>query len=103
MPTPTEMTSAPSVTAPSVATATKTAKGTLKITFSPPATNGAPILHDTATCTSSNGGVAKTATSKASPIVVTGLTAGKIYACMVSATNARGTGPASPSSLPRTV
>jgi hypothetical protein len=46
-------------------------------------------------CTSSNAGVAKSATGAASPISVTGLTAGKTYTCTVTAHNARGFGPAS--------
>jgi hypothetical protein len=57
--------------------------------------NGAAITSYTVTCASSNGGVTKTQTGTASPITVTGLTAGKSYTCRVSATNSRGTGPLS--------
>jgi hypothetical protein len=67
----------------------------LKLTFAAPMTNGAPITSYSATCASSNGGVTKTQTGTASPITVTALTPGKSYQCTVTATNSRGTGPAS--------
>jgi hypothetical protein len=57
--------------------------------------NGAKITRYTATCTSSNHGVARSKAGKKSPILVTGLTRGKKYACTVKATNSRGAGPAS--------
>ena len=47
----------------------------------------------TATCTSSNGGVAGSKTGAASPLTVTGLTAGKSYTCTVKGTNAQGRRP----------
>jgi hypothetical protein len=78
--------------------ASKVASGSLKVQFRAPANNGASIIRYNATCTSSNGGVTKTKTGAVGPITVTALTAGKSYACTVSATNSRGTGPASTAS-----
>ncbi|HTK17639.1 MAG TPA: fibronectin type III domain-containing protein [Acidimicrobiia bacterium] len=80
---------------PGTPTAVKVASGSLKVTFSAPMSNGAPITSYSVTCASSNGGVTKNKTGTASPITVTGLTAGKSYVCRVSATNSRGTGPLS--------
>jgi hypothetical protein len=77
---------------------TKVASGSLRVTFTAPANNGAAITKYTVACTSSNSGVAGTKTGTASPITVTALTAGKTYSCTVKATNSRGTGPASASS-----
>ena len=89
--------------APAVVTgvhATRLRKGALKVAFKVPANNGAPITQYTATCRSSNGGVANATSSKARPIVVTGLSSGKTYTCTVTATNRRGTGPTSHPSAP---
>lgn len=62
------------------------------ISFTPPAsTGGSPILSYTVTC---NPG-AVTATGAASPITLTGLSNGILYACSVVAINAVGTGPPS--------
>jgi PKD repeat protein len=85
--------------APAKPTVVKTASGSLKVTFPAPATNGAAITGYTSTCTSTNSGVTKTNTGTASPLTVTGLTAGKTYTCTVVATNSRGTGPPSPASV----
>jgi hypothetical protein len=85
--------------APAKPTVVMTASGSLKVTFTAPATNGAAITGYTATCTSTNSGVTKTNTGTASPLTVTGLTAGKTYTCTVVATNSRGTGPPSPASV----
>jgi hypothetical protein len=71
------------------------AAGSLKATFAAPNNNGAVITSYAVTCTSSNGGVTKTASGRASPITVTGVTPGDSYTCTVKATNSRGTGPAS--------
>ncbi|MGO9876435.1 MAG: fibronectin type III domain-containing protein, partial [Acidimicrobiia bacterium] len=84
--------------APSAATAlhvTKVSNTALKISFRVPANNGAPITKYSATCKSTNGGVAKTTSAKAEPLTVTGLSSGKAYTCTVKASNSRGTGPAS--------
>ena len=82
-------------TAPAVPRVTKVAPGSLKVTFTAPANNGAPITGYTAACVSSNRGVTKTKAAKTGPITVAGLTAGKHYTCTVKATNSRGSGPAS--------
>ncbi len=78
----------------------KTASGSIKVTFTKPAANGAAISSLTAACVSSNGGVTKTKAGTASPLTVTGLTAFKTYTCTVKATNSRAAGPASPASVP---
>jgi len=80
---------------PAKPAATKTTAGSLKVTFTAPATNGAKITNYTTTCASSNGGVTEATTGTSSAITVTGLTAGKTYTCTVNATNSRGTGPTS--------
>ena len=71
--------------APAKPTVTKAASGSLKVTFTAPANNGAAITSYSATCTSSNGGTAKSKAGPGSPITVAGLTAGKTYTCTVSA------------------
>jgi len=75
------------------------------VSFGLPAANGSTVTSTTATCTSSNGGVTRSAVTQPqdvgqtfSPIVVAGLTNGKTYTCKVTATNGIGTGPASPAS-----
>ena len=95
------MTSAVTIGAPAATPAVKAArigKGSLKVSFAAPRTNGAAIKSYTATCVSSNHGATKTKTANASPITVTGLSAGKVYRCTVAATNSRGTGPSSQAS-----
>jgi len=74
---------------------TKVAKGSLKVTFGVPTGNGAPITSYAAVCTSNNQGAPKGSSSRSGPLTVRGLTPGKTYTCSVSATNKRGTGPAS--------
>ncbi len=67
-----------------------------------PDDGGSAITAYTATCTSSNGGVANSASNDGSvaPITVGGLTNGKSYTCTVDATNSDpATSPESPSSL----
>jgi hypothetical protein len=74
------------------------AAGQIQVTFTIGANNGSAIQSTTATCTSSNGGVTKSAThtgATAAPIIVTALTAGKSYTCKVTAKNVRGIGLAS--------
>jgi hypothetical protein len=87
-------------TAPTGIGAVRTAAGSLKVTFTAPASNGAAITKYTATCVSTNSGVTKAKAGAAGPLVVTGLTATKTYKCTVKATNSRGTGPASVASAP---
>ena len=66
------------------------------VAFAAPASDGgAPITGYTASCTSSDGGVAKTVNGTGSPILVTGLTKAKTYTCSVVAKNAVGSGPVS--------
>ncbi len=68
------------------------AAGQIKVTFTPGANNGSTTTSYSATCTSSNGGVAGSKTGAASPLTVTTLTVGKTYTCKVKGTNARGAG-----------
>jgi large repetitive protein len=81
---------------------TTTTTGALTVSYAAPASNGgSAITHYNATCSSTNGGVAKTGThtgASAAAITVTGVTTGKAYRCSVTATNAKGTGSASSSS-----
>jgi hypothetical protein len=77
--------------------------GSVKITFTQPAvTGGAPIVNYRAKCTSSNGGRAGAHEGPKSPMVVTGLTAGKTYTCAVAARNRVGLGAYSAASGPVT-
>jgi len=65
------------------------------VAFSPPAsTGGATITSYTASC-ALGANPAVTQNGSASPITVTGLNNGSVYACNVKATNAAGTGTAS--------
>jgi titin len=89
-------------TAPTAVKATQVANGSLVVSFIAPADNGATISNYLASCTSSNGGVAKSKAGKSSPITVAGVSAGKTYHCSVRATNSRGTGPTSTKSGPVT-
>ena len=83
---------------------TATTTGPLVVSFLAPLSNGgSPITSYTATCTSTNAGVAKTvvrAGAAVTPITVPGLTTGKTYKCTVKATNAVGAGPVSAPSGP---
>jgi hypothetical protein len=66
------------------------------VVFSPPSsTGGGAITSYTATCSSSNGGATRVGNAVASPISLTGLSAGAVYACTVRATNSAGNGPES--------
>ena len=69
--------------------------GHLKVSFASPASHGAPITRFKAVCRSTDGGVSRGKAGAASPLGVKRLTSGKIYTCTVTATNSRGTGPAS--------
>ena len=87
--------------APTGVRAVKTSSGHLQVTFTAPAaTNGEPLTGYTATCTSSNLGVTKSASGAASPLIVSALSAGKKYTCTVKAKNSRGYGPSSVPSAP---
>jgi hypothetical protein len=66
--------------------ASNAGKGALKVSFKAGANNGAAITSFTAKCGS------RSASGKASPVVVKGLTTGKSYTCTVIATNSRGKG-----------
>ena len=72
------------------------------VSFGLPTGNGNQIQRTTATCTSSNGGVTRSAFTQPqdlgetfSPITVPGVTNGKTYTCKVTATNDVGTSPPS--------
>jgi titin len=78
--------------APTGVQAQKVAAGQLKVTFMPGVNNGSAITSYTATCASSNGGVTKSKAGIVTSLTVTSLTASKLYTCLVTATNARGTG-----------
>jgi hypothetical protein len=70
-----------------------------QVSFAAPTSNGgSPILSYSARCTSSDGGVAGSASEGASPVTVAGLSNGKSYSCTVAAANAAGTGPISQAS-----
>ncbi len=75
-------------------------KGTVVVTFTPPASNGgSPITSYTVTDVSDIG-IKKT--GKSSPITVTGLTSGISYTFEVTATNVMGSGQPTTSSTPAT-
>jgi hypothetical protein len=65
------------------------------LTFSIPSNGGYEITGYTASCSSSNGGAARSAVGGGSPLTVASLSAGHAYTCSVTATNAVGTGGAS--------
>ncbi|MGO9874606.1 MAG: fibronectin type III domain-containing protein, partial [Acidimicrobiia bacterium] len=86
--------------APTITSATAGLEN-VSVAFSPPAPNGAVNIFDyDATCISSDGGVTRTHTEEASPIVVANLTAGSTYTCTVLAENSAGFGPPSAPSAP---
>ena len=74
-------------------TGTTPAGGRAKVAFTPGFDGGSPITGYTARCSSTNGGVTKSANGTRSPITVTGLTPTKNYKCRVKARNAVGPGP----------
>jgi len=81
--------------APTIGTATAgNAQASVKFT-APGDNGGSPVTAYTATCVSSNSGATGTGSGPGSPVVVSGLTNGKTYACSVTATNVNGTGAAS--------
>lgn len=96
----------PTVPAKPAAPSATAGSGSVALTFAAPANGGAAITGYSASCTSSDGGAAGTATTSsgtATSMTVTGLTGGKTYTCTVSATNSMGTGPASDPSAAVTV
>ncbi len=73
--------------------------GVVQVSFSPPTIVGSsPIDMYTVSCSGAPGGAPGTASGPSSPITVSGLTVGGSYSCTVSARNAVGVGPVSPSS-----
>jgi streptogramin lyase len=68
------------------------ASGSATLSWTAPPENAAPIDHYDGACQSSDGGALGQATVPASPVTITGLTAGNTYTCSVTATNASGTG-----------
>ncbi len=86
---------APIITAPDAPTVTGStpSKGAVSVAFTPGYDGGNAITGHTAECLSTNGGATGTATGGASPINVTGLSAGKSYHCHVKSTNGIGTSP----------
>jgi hypothetical protein len=88
---------AATLTAPTAVSAVMS-NAAITVRFTAATSNGgAPITGYTATCTSSNGGVAASNSSGAgaTSIRVSGLTNGKSYICTVRASNAAGQGPVS--------
>ena len=85
--------------APASASAAATSPTTAKVSFPEPAANGGSTITEyAAECKSSDGGVGKLATGTASPITVSGLSAGKQYVCKARAANEVGWGVWSPGS-----
>jgi len=60
------------------------------VPFTAGSTGGSAITGFTVTCISSNGGTTQSNSGSTSPITVTGMTAGKVYTCTITATNAIG-------------
>ncbi len=83
----------PTAPSPPTVTGTTPAGGRAKVAFTPGFDGGSPITGYTARCSSTNGGVTKSANGTSSPITVTGLTPTKNYKCRVKARNAVGPGP----------
>jgi hypothetical protein len=76
---------------PTVDDITSDAVGEISVEFSEPAFDGrADITGYAAACDSDDGGVSGSDQGSTSPIVVTGLTPGGAYTCVVTATNAIG-------------
>jgi len=90
----------PTVPGAPIITSATSGLHSVTIAFRPTSNGGVRISNYRVACTSGNGGVANSHSGFGSPIDVTGLTAGKTYACTVTAKNRIGTSPASPPSLP---
>jgi hypothetical protein len=75
--------------------------GPIVVTYPTPLNRGAAITKYTATCASSNGGVARSGIhlgAGAAPITVANATLRRTYRCTVRAANVKGTSPAAPTS-----
>jgi titin len=70
----------------------------LTVSFAPNSNNGSAITTFTATCSSANGGITGSMSGPNSPLTVSPLTDGNVYACTVTATNSIGASAASASS-----
>jgi large repetitive protein len=81
--------------APTEVMAVETGPGEASVSFTAPASNGAPIEGYTLSAVSSDGGSPVMAAGTESPITATGLTLGKIYTFTVTAHNRVGAGPTS--------
>ena len=82
--------------APTTVAAAVVRPGTASVSFAPPVDDGGrPVTSYRAVCSSTDGGVGRSASGATSPLVVSGLTAGSRYQCRANATNAVGTGPGS--------
>jgi hypothetical protein len=96
----------PAVTAPDPPSPTTVIanRASLVVGFADPADDGgSAVTGYSASCTSTNGGVAGSRSGTASPILVRGLTTGKRYTCRVTASNGAGTSGASTASRPAIV
>jgi hypothetical protein len=95
----------PVITVPGAPTITSVKAGhhSITVSFSPPASNGgSSIFEYRATCTSSNGGRARSDSRRSSSIRVDNLSSGKTYTCTVKARNRKGFGASSVPSAPVT-
>ena len=81
--------------APSVAVA---GMNTVRVTVTPPAANGPVITSYAATCSSTDGGTTRSASTATPTIVVSSLSAEASYTCTATATNTWGTSAASAAS-----
>ena len=75
---------------PNVVSASKVAKGSIKVSFTAGNSNGAAVSKFTAACLSTDHGAVRSVSAKSGPLTVKGLTPGRTYKCAVSATNSRG-------------
>jgi hypothetical protein len=93
--TATFLAGAPGATVPAAPTGVAaTPSGTsATVSFTPGSDGGAPVSSFTAKCSSTDGGVTVASTGPASPLGLSGLSAGRHYRCVVRANNAMGAGP----------
>jgi len=88
------------VPAPPILRAAGPGDGAAIVVFTPVMSSGAVIASFIAVCTSNDGGATGINLGPKSPIVVTGLSNGKIYTCTMRATNSVGVSDASATSRP---